>query len=118
VEEVLADWDSGRPKLWLIARVLRLRRDHPEWFDTAASYAPVTARGARASHVLGFLRAGAVLSLVPRFTAMLQDDWRDTFLPLPAGVWEDCFTRRQWIGGVAPPDLFSAFPVALLVKKR
>lgn len=117
-EDAIADWESGRPKLWLIARVLQLRREHPEWFDAASSYAPAAARGARASHVLGFLRAGVMLTLVPRFTAMLQDDWRDTFIPLPAGVWEDWFTRRQWIGGVAPPDLFSAFPVALLVKQR
>jgi hypothetical protein len=31
-------------------------------------------------------------------------------------VWEDLFTRRQWIGGVSPDDLFKAFPVSLLVK--
>lgn len=115
--EIAADWDSGRPKLWLIARVLELRRSHPEWFDSASSYAPMAARGARASHVFGFLRSGVVLTVVPRFTALLADDWRDTLVPLPAGVWEDRFTRRQWIGGVAPRDLFQSFPVALLVKQ-
>lgn len=116
VEEVVKDWESGRPKLWLIARVLRLRREHPEWFDASSSYVPATARGARAGHILGFLRAGSVFTLVPRFTAFLQNDWRDTLVPLPAGVWKDAFTGRQWMGGVAPSDLFQAFPVALLVR--
>lgn len=116
--EVMAEWDSGRPKLWLIARVLRLRSQHPEWFDVASSYAPLTARGARAGHVLGFQRSGMLCTLVPRFTAFLQNDWRDTLVPLPGGAWEDLFTGRQWIGGVTPPELFRGFPVALLVKVR
>jgi (1->4)-alpha-D-glucan 1-alpha-D-glucosylmutase len=115
--DAAGDWESGRPKLWLIARVLQLRRERPEWFDAGSSYAPLTARGARASHILGYLRGGTMLTLVPRFTAMLNDDWRDTVVPLPAGVWQDWLTKRQWIGGVAPHDLFQAFPVALLVKQ-
>jgi len=115
--DVATEWDSGRPKLWLIARVLRLRREHPEWFDAASSYAPVTARGARAGHVLGFLRSGMVITLVPRFTALLGDDWQDTSVPLPGGVWIDRLGGRQWIGGVGPQDLFRDFPVALLVKQ-
>lgn len=117
VAEVGADWDSGLPKLWLIKRVLQLRREHPGWFDAASSYAPLTARGARASHLLGFMRSGVVLTLVPRFSALLQEDWQDTVLPLPSGVWVDWFTQRQWIGGVGPRDLFASFPVALLVKQ-
>jgi (1->4)-alpha-D-glucan 1-alpha-D-glucosylmutase len=117
VADVAGEWDSGRPKLWLIARVLRLRQEHPEWFEAASSYAPVAARGARASHILGYLRSGMMLVLVPRFTALLRDDWRDTLMPLPAGVWKDWLSTRQWIGGVAPRDLFQAFPVALLVKQ-
>ncbi|HEY8994327.1 MAG TPA: malto-oligosyltrehalose synthase [Lacunisphaera sp.] len=115
--DATSEWDSGRPKLWLIARVLQLRREHPEWFDAASSYAPMAARGARASHILGYSRGGMMLTLVQRFTALLGDDWRDTFVPLPAGVWQDWLTKRQWIGGVAPHDLFQAFPVALLVKQ-
>jgi (1->4)-alpha-D-glucan 1-alpha-D-glucosylmutase len=115
--EVTTEWDSGRPKLWLIARVLHLRRQHPEWFDAASSYAPVAARGARASHILGYLRSGMMLTLVPRFTALLGDDWRDTLVPLPPGTWQDWFSQRQWIGGVSPHDLFQVFPVALLVRQ-
>lgn len=115
--DITADWDSGLPKLWLIRRVLQLRREHPGWFDAASSYAPMTARGARASHILGFLRSGVVLTVVPRFTAQLGDDWQDTLLPLPAGVWIDRLTGRQWLGGVSPRDLFQGFPVALLVKQ-
>jgi len=116
VAAVTSDWDSGRAKLWMIVRVLQLRRRHPEWFDAASSYVPIVARGARAGHVLGFSRSAVAITLVPRFTAFLQGDWRDTLVPLPAGVWEDQFTGRQWIGGVAPPELFQTFPVALLVR--
>ncbi|HEX2860225.1 MAG TPA: malto-oligosyltrehalose synthase, partial [Lacunisphaera sp.] len=117
VPDPARDWDAGRPKLWLISRVLQLRQMHPEWFEAASSYAPVAARGARASHILGYARSGVMLTLVPRFTARLGDDWQDTLVPLSAGVWQDWLTQRQWIGGVAPRDLFHDFPVALLIKK-
>jgi (1->4)-alpha-D-glucan 1-alpha-D-glucosylmutase len=116
VADVVSDWDSGRPKLWLVARVLQLRRDHPDWFDAASSYAPLTAHGARASHLLGYLRSGVVLTVVPRFTALLKGDWQDTRLPLPDGTWEDLFTRRRWTGEARLPELLEGFPVALLVK--
>jgi (1->4)-alpha-D-glucan 1-alpha-D-glucosylmutase len=42
VEDALARADEGAPKLWLISRVLGLRREHPEWFGAEAAYAPST----------------------------------------------------------------------------
>src|ERR1700678_617189 len=32
VEEILKRMDSGMPKLWLIHKTMRLRRDKPDWF--------------------------------------------------------------------------------------
>jgi (1->4)-alpha-D-glucan 1-alpha-D-glucosylmutase len=40
--------------------------------------------------------------------------WRDTVLPLPAGVWTDVLTGRDATGDVA--TLFERYPVALLVR--
>ena len=41
-------------------------------------------------------------------------DWGDTRLPLPRGVWKNCFTEARVWDGAAPEELFGVFPVALL----
>jgi len=111
----LQDWDIGLPKMWLIHKTLALRRAHPEWFARGSSYQPVTAAGARLGHVLGFIRGGRALTLVPRFTHTLRGDWGDTRVALPAGEWRHVFADERFSGEVSPNTLFHAFPVALLV---
>ncbi len=113
--DVLSDWDSGRPKLWLIMKALELRRRHPAWFARGSSYLPVTASGSRLGHVLGFIRGGRALTLVPRFTYTLQGDWGDTQVTLPPGEWREIFSGEQLAGEVSPAEVFRSFPVALLV---
>ncbi len=114
--EALADWDSGLPKLWLIARVLTLRRERPDLFCDDCHYQPVTAYGTRLGHLLSFLRGSDMLTVVPRFTFTLQGDWGDTRLPLPAGEWRNVFTGDTCSGEISPPVLFNPFPVALLTR--
>ncbi|HVU18133.1 MAG TPA: malto-oligosyltrehalose synthase [Candidatus Didemnitutus sp.] len=111
---VLEDWNSGAPKMWLIQRALELRHRQPKWFGRGASYQPVTARGARVAHVLAFLRAGSVLTLVPRFSHSLRGDWGDTSVTLPAGRWRSALGGAEAAGEVSVGTLLKDFPVALL----
>jgi (1->4)-alpha-D-glucan 1-alpha-D-glucosylmutase len=113
--EVLQDWDSGRAKLWMIVKTLEVRRSHPEWFARGSSYLPVTASGSRLGHVLGFIRGGRALTVVPRFTYTLQGNWADTRITLPVGEWRHVFSGERFSSEVSPAEVFRAFPVALLV---
>lgn len=117
VGDVLAEWEAGDPKLWLIARALRLRRERPAAFGPEAGYEPLTARGGRLAHLLAYGRGGEVLVAVPRFTLTLAGDWGDTMLGLPAGRWRNVFTEVILEGEVRPAELFGVFPVALLARE-
>jgi (1->4)-alpha-D-glucan 1-alpha-D-glucosylmutase len=107
--------DDGRAKLWLTARCLSLRRAHAASFARGSVYEPVVAQGLRMRHLLGFLRGGAVLTLVPRFLHSLRDDWNNTAVPLPAGTWKNWLTGAELTEVVPATELFRDFPVAVLV---
>ncbi len=113
-EQVLADWDSGAPKLHLIARGLEVRRAHGASF--LGAYQPHSARGAKLGHVMAYGRGDDVLVALPRFTLTLDGAWEDTVLPLPTGTWTDQLGGRTFEGEIAAADLFAAFPVALMVR--
>jgi (1->4)-alpha-D-glucan 1-alpha-D-glucosylmutase len=112
--EVTSDWDSGLPKLWLIARTLALRSDHPQDFLGAASYQPLAAQGAHLGHLLSYQRGDRLISVLPRLTLGLKNGWEDTRLPLPSGRWRNCYGGEVHEAEVRPGPLFETFPVALL----
>ncbi len=112
---VPADWDCGLPKLWLIRRALEVRRSHAGSFTGA--HQPISARGARLSHLVAYLRGDEVLVVVPRLTLSLDGDWGDTAMALPPGVWKNVFTETLHSGETPAPALFGAFPVALLIRE-
>jgi (1->4)-alpha-D-glucan 1-alpha-D-glucosylmutase len=114
--EVLADWESGLPKLWMTARVLRVRRERGEDFSAAAKYQPLVAQGSHLGSLLAFRRGENLIAVVPRFTMTLAGDWGDTRLPLPGGSWRNCFTDERVQREVSPAGLFAFFPVALLIR--
>lgn len=107
--------DEGRAKLWLTARGLSLRRAHAACFARGSIYEPAVAQGLRMRHLLGFLRGGSVLTLVPRFLHTLGGEWDTTAVPLPAGKWKNWLTGAELKGTVPPLELFRDFPVAVLV---
>ncbi|HET9781809.1 MAG TPA: malto-oligosyltrehalose synthase [Candidatus Dormibacteraeota bacterium] len=112
-EEALARSDEGSPKLWLIARLLRAKADHPEVF-AAMGYSPLEATGAKARHALGFVR-GPLLVLVPRLPAGLGGDWGDTQLVLPKGRWTNVLTGATESGGRSSvAAILERFPVAVM----
>jgi (1->4)-alpha-D-glucan 1-alpha-D-glucosylmutase len=112
--EAVHDWDSGLPKLWMTARVLALRRALAEDFKADSKYQPLVAQGMHLGNLLAFRRGDNLIAVVPRFNMTVKDDWGDTRLPLPRGVWKNCFTDAQIRDGAAPDELFGVFPVALL----
>lgn len=121
----MARWREGHAKLWLLERLLRLRRDHASLFEKGG-YEPVRATGDRAAHVLAFSRtlgAQSVVVAVPRLVldlvaqdASITDAFSSTRLQLPAnGAWKDIFT-----GAVLRKDepalseCWGALPIAVL----
>jgi malto-oligosyltrehalose synthase len=110
-------------KLLVTARALRLRRARPEWF--AGGYAPLTAVGAAAEHVLAFARGGpdtgaSAVTVATRLPAGLRarGGWSDTVLPLATSApgWVDVLTGAVFRGdNLLLGDLTAGLPVALLV---
>ncbi|MEP6481547.1 MAG: malto-oligosyltrehalose synthase [Rhodoglobus sp.] len=105
--------DSGAAKLLVTTRALRLRRDRPELFTR---YAPLTAVGEAAEHLVAFDRGGAV-TLATRLPVSLQarGGWGDTAVLLPGRRVLDEITGRTFPGGEMRVDeLLDRYPVALL----
>ncbi|MET3920482.1 malto-oligosyltrehalose synthase [Arthrobacter sp. UYEF20] len=125
-KRALAALDAGeRPasfldetaKLLVTSRALRLRRDRPELF---AGYAPVTATGTAAAHLLAFDRGTATvgaLTLATRLPRGLEHKggWQDTAISLAAAMTDELTGRSFGAGQVRVADVLASYPVALLV---
>jgi len=103
----LAELSSAPPKLRLTATALRLRRDHPSWFLSDATYAPLDA-GPRA---VAFVRSDEVVVVAP---TRAVHGWEGEQVTLPPGKWRSLLSDGTFEGTVALSDLLS--PVALLVR--
>ncbi|MET1086293.1 MAG: malto-oligosyltrehalose synthase [Arthrobacter sp.] len=105
-------------KLLVTSRALRLRRDRPDLFQ---GYAPVTASGAAAAHLVAFHRGtgGALgaLTLATRLPAGLAGagGWRDTAVKLPVAVRDELTGAEYGAGAVSVDEVLGTYPVALLV---
>jgi (1->4)-alpha-D-glucan 1-alpha-D-glucosylmutase len=109
----------GVAKMWLLRRILRLRAARPQLFDGGAQYEPVRAFGSKEDHLLGFVRGGVAMTLVPRLVLGLKNEWGDTAIRLKGGSWRDVLTDRTWAAGeLRLGPVLDQFPVALLVKER
>jgi (1->4)-alpha-D-glucan 1-alpha-D-glucosylmutase len=107
---------DAHAKLLVVTRALKLRRDRPELFT---GYTAVPASGEAADHVFGFDRGGAValLTRLPHGLAQ-RGGWGGTTIELPAGSYTCALTGAAIRGGtVRAADIFSTFPVALLVQE-
>jgi (1->4)-alpha-D-glucan 1-alpha-D-glucosylmutase len=105
---------EGGPKLWLVHRLLRLRRERPEAFSLESGYRALAVDGPKADHAVAFCRTGGVVVVVPRLVVGLGGDWAGTTVGLPEGGWTDVFTGNTVGGSVALADLLAGFPVAVL----
>ena len=119
VGEVWRRRAEGWPKLWLIRRVLRLRAEREDLLAGSSSYRPLFARGARAGHVVAFLRGENAITVIPRLVLGLHEDWADATLELPLGQWHNELTDESGLEGpVALGRLLREFPVAWLTRKE
>ncbi len=116
--EALERMDEGVPKLWLIQKVLRLRRERPEAFGAGSSYHPVPVRGVHSDNVVAFARGDTVVTVTPRLVMSVREGWGGTEVEVPAGEWHDVLAGAPFSGGpVRMQDLTAHFPVALLVRR-
>lgn len=109
----LADDECGRHKLWLVSRLLRHRREHPELYE-AADYVALLAEGTHAEHVVCF-RRGQILVVVPRLVAAVADGFGSTTIELPEGRWVDVLAGGSHEGRVGLDRVLGGFPAAVLV---
>jgi (1->4)-alpha-D-glucan 1-alpha-D-glucosylmutase len=135
-QERLARLDAGLPpadlddeKLLVTSRLLRLRREHPDWFvGPAAGYTPIAtttgnavafargpaSRGVTADPLDAGLRVVAVATRLPVALAR-RGGWGDHTIALPAGPWQDVLTGASVPGGSTPlATVLTTLPVALL----
>ncbi len=133
VRALLDEFSDGRAKLYLIWRLLRLRRRLPELLRDG-DYQPLAVRGARAPHLIAYRRRlgdSELLMLVPRLPAGLcggrpglplgAEVWRDTHIELggPARGYRDLLSGRTLgtdgtDGALAVGSVLTHFPVAAL----
>ena len=130
---LLDEWESGAPKLFLMATGLRMRASGPELF-ASGEYVPLDVVGERSRNLVAFARfleARCVLLVVPRFVFDLTEGaslplvppqrWGDTVVELPLALrnrrLRDVLTDCSYPAGatISVASLLGRFPIALLV---
>ncbi|MBD9484086.1 malto-oligosyltrehalose synthase [Pseudomonas sp. PDM14] len=134
--ELLANWQNGHIKQWLISNVLAIRYARPELFRDG-DYQALTVEGPAAEQVLAFSRSlgdSHLLVVVPRLASALLGNaetphipaarWGDTRVILPAtlvdGSLSSLFSTRAihpQQGSLALGEVLADFPVNLLLLK-
>lgn len=132
-EQLLSDPTEGQVKLYLIYKVLNLRRQSKELFDSG-SYIPLTVTGKHKNNLIAFARKQGeewCLVVVPRLLAQVVEQgelpigqvWQDTAITLPADAptqWKNLFGVEHVEGpsALAASDILASFPVALLTATK
>lgn len=98
---LVAKWEDGLAKMYVIHRTLHCRRRSPELFQ-AGDYVPLRAGGAGGDHVVAFARrraAAVAITVVPRLAAALTDG--GSRLPMGSDIWRDTWVEvpRNFPGG-------------------
>lgn len=114
----MARLEEGLPKLWLIRRVLQIRREQALAFSKRGGYQALASSGAKADHIVAFCRSGRVAAVAGRWFLKLGDDWGDTTVALPQGRWRDALEPGEaFTGSARAADLLRSLPVALVVRE-
>jgi (1->4)-alpha-D-glucan 1-alpha-D-glucosylmutase len=137
IRELMAQREDGRIKLYIISKVLTLRRIHRQLFEQGA-YLPLTNSAALQDHVVAFARRidnQWALVAVPRLLMRLSPSakppigkrlWKENAVHLPVGApthWQNIFTGEELLvsergmaeQGIFLHELFRRLPIALLV---
>lgn len=118
-EEAWRGRDQGVAKLWLIRKILHLRRDRPGLLGRTQAYSPLSAHGARRNHVVAFQRGRDAITVAPRLPFTLKNDWADTCIELPEGRWRNVLSGESIAERRVPlRGLLASFPVAWLTREE
>ncbi|MBF0502083.1 MAG: malto-oligosyltrehalose synthase [Candidatus Riflebacteria bacterium] len=130
IPELLESMEDGRVKLFLIAQVLKARKDFDPLFRSG-TYNPISISGEKAECALVFSRESEgtrAITIAPRFFTQLcsektlplgEPSWKNTYFPNPnpGARWKNRIT-----GETFPPapslrlgEILNTFPVAFLV---
>jgi (1->4)-alpha-D-glucan 1-alpha-D-glucosylmutase len=131
----LKNYPTGQIKLYLIWRILDLRRRRRALFERGA-YVPIVATGAQKEHICAFTRTSvetSAITIVPRLVlgltkgaqrgALEADLWQDTSLSIPAAnrtvryrnvLTEQVITVEPDGRALAIPEMLGLLPVAVL----
>ncbi|MCW2823375.1 MAG: treY [Aeromicrobium sp.] len=106
---------SGAAKMFVVHRVLTLRRERPELFR---GYRALAASGPAAEHLIAFQRSDDLVAVATRLPVGLaaRGGWGETTLDLPEGQWSDVLGGSVDGGSVQVAELLGRYPVALLVR--
>jgi (1->4)-alpha-D-glucan 1-alpha-D-glucosylmutase len=129
VHELTAQRQDGREKLFVTARLLGLRRDHPELF-AAGDYQPLgIGEGRNSDRLCAFARSyrdEVLIVVVPHLTyGLFRDggpaDFGITDIALPSpGPWRNVFTGEMLASRdrIRATELFEDFPIAVLLSEN
>lgn len=131
VSELLENWQDGRVKMYIMYRLLQLRRERRNMF-AEGNYLPVNIAGHMARNIIAFTRHRTgqwMLVVVPRlYTGLIGEGalplgeavWQDDLCLLPGTAplsWRDVLTGHEVHArgrGIALAELLGRFPVAVL----
>lgn len=117
--EALAHADVGLPKIWLIQRVLRFRRQHADLFGPASPYDALYPESPHEDQLFAYARGdGAVVVVAPRLFCASPPDMDRLILRLPTGRYHSVLEDDGVLSeSVSAARLFQHFPVALLWRR-
>ena len=133
--ELVQNWQDGRIKLYLIWRILNLRRKYPRVF-LDGQFLPMKTTGEREANLIAYARRRGntwMMTIVPKWLARskappaltrLQRFWRGSHVALPENApqtWLNVLTgetaettRQRGAPTLSLPDVFKDLPVAVL----
>jgi (1->4)-alpha-D-glucan 1-alpha-D-glucosylmutase len=131
-KDLMAHYEDGRVKLFMIYRLLRARQGWKDVFDEG-EYVPLPVEGEKAASVYAFLlRRGerCAIAIVPRLLSSVtpmgvfptgRKTWGDTRVVLPQGMggrWTEAIVGQEVKGDgvVAVAEAMRCFPAALLLR--
>jgi (1->4)-alpha-D-glucan 1-alpha-D-glucosylmutase len=130
-------WQDSRPKLYLIWKALKMRRESPELFEDGG-YVALQAAGQRSENLVAFARrheGEVAITVAPRLYATMMDAegplipaheaWGDTVILLPGelagAAYRNVLTGEEVVAearngkiSLGVRSLLRTFPVALL----
>ncbi|MBW4631138.1 MAG: malto-oligosyltrehalose synthase [Iphinoe sp. HA4291-MV1] len=134
IDELLANKEDARIKLFLIVQALKARTEYLQVFQQG-NYLPLEVSGKFKENIIAFARNDGnktIVTIAPRFfTSLIQPGkyplgqpiWHDTSLKLPTeapSIWKDAITEQsvQANGTLLISEALKYFPVALLVSQN